>query len=327
VTGRNAGRPGADEPELTGGEHAMTRRQLMRHTAWFGAAVVLTVTGGEVISHVAGDGSPAAAAAASSNGALRFVQISDSHLGFTGAANLDVAATFGAAINQVNSLGFEPDFVMHSGDVTHLSLASEFGQAKEMMSDIRTPRIFTVPGEHDTINDGGKTYRKFFGAHTLGNGWFSFDIQGVHFISLVNTTSVDALGVLGPDQLDFVRRDVAGLSAETPIVVFSHIPLYAMYPKWGWGTSDAVTLLGMLRRFGSVTCLNGHVHQVFSKTEGNVTFYSAAPTCYPLPQPGQAQAPLPVTVPAGELSSALGIRTVSFQAGNANLAVTDERLT
>jgi hypothetical protein len=127
--------------------------------------------------------------------------------------------------------------------------------------------------------------------------------------------------------LDFVRRDVAGLSAETPIVVFSHIPLYAMYPKWGWGTSDAVTLLGMLRRFGSVTCLNGHVHQVFSKTEGNVTFYSAAPTCYPLPQPGQAQAPLPVTVPAGELSSALGIRTVSFQAGNANLAVTDERLT
>ncbi len=298
----------------------------MRHSAWFGAAVVLTVAGGEVISHVAGDGSTAAAAAESSNGALRFVQISDSHLGFAGAANLDVAATFGAAINQVNSLGFEPDFVMHSGDVTHLSLASEFGQAKEMMSDIRTPRVFTVPGEHDTINDGGKLYRKFFGANTLGNGWFSFDIQGVHFISLVNTTSVDALGVLGADQLDFVRRDVAGLSAETPIVVFSHIPLYAMYPKWGWGTSDAVTLLGMLRRFGSVTCLNGHVHQVFSKTEGNVTFYSAAPTCYPLPQPGQAPAPLPVTVPAGELSSALGVRTVSFQAGSASLAVTDERL-
>jgi 3',5'-cyclic-AMP phosphodiesterase len=304
----------------------MTRRQLMRHTAWFGAAVVLTVAGGEVISHVAGDGNAAAAATESSNGALRFVQISDSHLGFAGAANLDVAATFGAAINQVNSLGFEPDFVMHSGDVTHLSLASEFGQAKDMMSDIRTPRVFTVPGEHDTINDGGKLYRKFFGANTLGNGWFSFDIRGVHFISLVNTTSVDALGVLGADQLDFVRRDIAGLSAETPIVVFSHIPLYAMYPKWGWGTSDAVTLLGMLRRFGSVTCLNGHVHQVFSKTEGNVTFYSAAPTCYPLPQPGQAPAPLPVTVPAGELSSALGVRTVSFQTGSASLAVTDERL-
>jgi 3',5'-cyclic AMP phosphodiesterase CpdA len=297
----------------------------MRHTAWFGAAVVLTVSGGEVISHIAGDGSPAAAAA--EPGALRFVQVSDSHLGFTGAANLDVAATFGAAINQVNSLGFEPDFVMHSGDVTHLSLAAEFGQAKEMMSDIRTPRVFTVPGEHDTINDGGALYRKFFGANTLGDGWFSFDVAGVHFISLVNTTSVDALGHLGASQLDFVRRDVAGLSAETPVVLFSHIPLYAMYPKWGWGTSDAVTLLAMLRRFGSVTALNGHVHQVFTKTEGNVTFYSAAPTCYPLPQPGQAPAPLPVTLPAGELGSALGIRSVSFQAGNTSLALTDQRLT
>jgi 3',5'-cyclic AMP phosphodiesterase CpdA len=296
----------------------------MRHTAWFGAAVVLTVSGGEVIGHVAGGDPPAAAA---SPGALRFVQISDSHLGFTGTANLDVTATFGAAINQVNSLGFEPDFVMHSGDITHLSLAAEFGQAKEMMSDMQTPRIFTVPGEHDTINDGGALYRKFFGANTLGDGWFSFDAGGVHFISLVNTTSVDALGHLGASQLDFVRRDVAGLSSETPIVTFSHIPLYEMYPKWGWGTSDAVTLLAMLRRFGSVTALNGHVHQVFTKTEGNVTFYSAAPTCYPLPEPGQAAAPLPVTLPAGELASALGIRAVSFQAGHTSLAVTDQRLT
>ena len=302
----------------------MTRRQLMRHTAWFGAAVVLTVAGGEVISHVAGDDAPAATPVSTT--ALRFVQISDSHLGFKGPANLDVAATFGAAINQVNSLGFEPDFVMHSGDVTHLSLPAEFGQAKEMMSDLRTPRVFTVPGEHDTINDGGKTYRKFFGAGTLGDGWFSFDVKGVHVISLVNTTSVDALGNLGPDQLDFVRRDLAGLSPETPIVVFSHIPLYAMYPKWGWGTGDAVQLLSMLRRFGSVTCLNGHVHQVFTKTEGNVTFHSAAPTCYPLPEPGQGPAPLPVTLPAGELTSALGIRTVSFRAGSTSLAITDERL-
>jgi 3',5'-cyclic AMP phosphodiesterase CpdA len=296
----------------------------MRHTAWFGAAVVLTVSGGEVISHIAGDGTPSAAAA--SPGALRFVQISDSHLGFTGTANLDVAATFGAAINQVNSLGFEPDFVMHSGDITHLSLAAEFGQAKEMMSDIQTQRVFTVPGEHDTINDGGALYQRFFGANTLGDGWFSFDTAGVHFISLVNTTSVDALGRLGASQLDFVRRDIAGLSSETPIVLFSHIPLYAMYPKWGWETSDAVTLLAMLRRFGSVTALNGHVHQVFTKTEGNVTFYSAAPTCYPLPEPGQAPAPLPVTLPAGELASALGIRTVSMQVGSASLALNDQRL-
>jgi 3',5'-cyclic AMP phosphodiesterase CpdA len=293
----------------------------MRHTAWFGSAVGLTVVGGEVISHLAG-----ATAPATGSGTLRFVQVSDSHLGFRGPANPDVAATFGAAINQVNSLGYEPDFVMHSGDITHLSLAAEFGQARDMMTDIRTARVFTVPGEHDNI-DGGKAYRQFFGAGTVGDGWFSFDIKGVHVIGLTNVTSVDALGRLGGEQLDFVRRDLAGVSPETPVIVFSHIPLYAMYPKWGWGTGDAVTLLGMLRRFGSVTCLNGHVHQVFTKTEGNVTFYSAAPTCYPLPQPGQAPAPLPVTLPAGELTSALGVRTVNFQAGTSSLALTDERLT
>ena len=315
--------PDAGGPQLIGGQHGMTRRQLIRHTAWFGAAVALTFTGGEVISRIAGDG---VADAATDPGALRFVQISDSHLGFTGTANPDVSATFGAAVNQVNAIGYEPDFVMHTGDVTHLSLPSEFAQAKEMMSDIRTPRVFTVPGEHDTINDGGKGYRKYFGAQTLGDGWFSFDIKGVHVISLVNTTSVDALGQLGADQLDFVRRDLARLSAETPVIVFSHIPLYAMYPKWGWGTGDAITLLGMLRRFGSVTCLNGHVHQVFTKTEGNVTFHSAAATCYPLPEPGQAPAPLPVTLPAGELTAALGIRTVNFRAGSTSLALTDERL-
>lgn len=329
MTAGKAGVPGGSagvsgEPEITRGEHGMTRRQLIRHTAWFGAAVAVTVTGTEVISQVAGQGT---AAAAAGPGALRFVQVSDSHLGFAGTANPDVAATFGAAINQVNALGFEPDFVIHTGDVTHLSLAAEFGQAKEMMADIRTPRVFTVPGEHDTIGDGGAKYRKFFGAGTLGEGWFSFDVKGVHVLSLVNATSVDALGTLGQAQLDFARRDLARLSAETPVIVFSHIPLYAMYPKWGWGTGDAVQLLSMLRRFGSVTCLNGHVHQVFTKTEGNVTFYSAAATCYPLPQPGQAPAPLPVTVPAGELTAALGIRTVSFRAGSNRLALTDERLT
>jgi 3',5'-cyclic AMP phosphodiesterase CpdA len=301
----------------------MSRRQLMRHSAWFGAAVALTVAGGEVISHVAGDGT---ASASPDTGQLRFVQVSDSHLGCKGPANPDVAATFAAAVNQVNSLGYEPDFVIHTGDITHLSAAAEFNQARDMMSDLRTPRVFTVPGEHDSINDGGRGYRKVFGAQSLGEGWYSFDIKGVHVISLVNTTSVDALGHLGNDQLDFVRRDIAGVSSETPVILFSHIPLFAMYPTWGWSTDDATKLLAMFRRFGSVTCLNGHVHQLFKKTEGNVTFHSATATCYPLPEPGKAKAPLPVTLPAGKLTAALGVRTVSYQTGTKNLAITDEQL-
>jgi Icc protein len=314
---------GAGGAGIERGQHGMTRRQLIRHSAWFGAAVALTFTGGEVISRIAGD---AAGNASSNTGQLQFVQVSDSHLGFSGTANPDVTATFAMAINQVNSLGYQPDFVMHTGDITHLSTPAEFGLAREMMSDLRTPRVFTVPGEHDAINDGGRAYRKFFGAQTLGEGWFSFDIKGVHIISLVNTTSVDALGHLGADQLDFVRRDVAGLSSETPVILFSHIPLFAMYPAWGWSTDDAVKLLAMFRRFGSVTCLNGHVHQLFKKTEGNVTFLSAAPTCYPLPAPGHGPAPLPVTLPAGKLTSALGVRTVSYQTGSKNLAIADEQL-
>jgi 3',5'-cyclic AMP phosphodiesterase CpdA len=305
----------------------MTRRQLLRHAGWFGSAVVLTVAGGEVISHVAHDkDSAAAAATAADAGALRFVQISDSHIGFTGPANTDVTASFTEAIGQVNALGFRPEFVMHTGDLTHTSTPAQFDQVEQMLGGIRTGRTFTVPGEHDSVGDSGRAYRQTFGTHTSGDGWYSFDTHGVHFIALVNTLSLEKLGHLGPEQIDFVRKDVAGLSPDTPIVVFSHIPLFAMYPQWGWSTDDALRVLNLLNRFGSVTCLNGHVHQLFSKTEGNVTFHSATTTAYPLPAPGQAPAPTPQVLPAGHLKEALGIRTVTYKTGTSALAVTDQRL-
>jgi 3',5'-cyclic AMP phosphodiesterase CpdA len=300
----------------------MSRRQLLRHTAWFGSAVVLTVTGGEVISHIAG-AEPAGPPDAT---ALRFVQISDSHLGFKAAANTAVEKSFAEAIDQINALPYEPVFVMHTGDLTHLATAAQFDQVRQMMTGLRTGHVVTVPGEHDSIDDTGQKYRAAFGAGTRGDGWYSFDLQGVHFIALVNTLSLEKLGHLGSDQLDFVRKDVAGLSSDTPIVVFSHIPLFAMYPAWGWGTDDATQALSYLRRFSSVTCLNGHVHQLFSKTEGNVTFHSATTTAYPLPRPGEGPAPTPVTLPAGKLHAALGIREVSYLRGTRALAVKDRPL-
>ncbi len=302
----------------------MSRRQLLRHTAWFGSAVVLTVAGGEVISHIGGDGTSAHAA---DTDALRFVQVSDSHIGFTGPANTDVTASFQNAIDRVNALGYEPDFVMHTGDLTHLSTPAQFDQVRQMMTGMHAGRVFVVPGEHDSVDDAGQKYRAAFGAGTRGEGWYSFDIKGVHVIALVNTLSLEKLGHLGTEQLDFVRKDVAGLHSDTPLVVFSHIPLFAMYPNWGWATDDALTLLAMLRRFASVTCLNGHVHQLFSKTEGNVTFYSATTTAYPLPGPGTAPAPAPVVLPAGQLGHALGIREVSYRRGSEALAVRDTALT
>src|ERR1700741_821731 len=300
----------------------MTRRQLIRHGAWFGAAVVLTVAGGEVISHVAG----AASNTPQSTPTLRFAQISDSHIGFHGPANPNVTDTFNHAIGQINSLGYTPDFVIHTGDLTHLATPDQFGQVKEMLTGLNTPRVFTVPGEHDSTDDAGQKYRQAFGVGTPGDGWYSFDIAGVHVIALVNVVHLPKLGQLGTEQLEWIEKDVAGLPSDTPIIVFSHIPLFAMYPQWGWGTEDATEALSHLRRFSSVTCLNGHVHQVFSKTDGNVTFYRGTPPAYPLPHPGDGPAPKPVTLPAGKLHDALGIREVSYTKGQTALALKETTL-
>jgi len=307
----------SDEP------HTMNRRQLIRHSAWFGAAVGLAVVGGEVVSHVAGT---ADAARSPSRPALRFAQVSDSHIGFQGNANPNVAGSFTQAIDRINNLGYQPDFVIHTGDLTHLATPDQFDQVKQMMSGLRTQHVFTVPGEHDSIDDGGQKYRSAFGAGTRGDGWYSFDVAGVHVIALVNTLNLKKLGHLGVEQLEFVEKDVAPLPSDTPIIVFSHIPLFAMYPDWGWGTDDAAQALSYLRRFSSVTCLNGHVHQVFSKTEGNVTFHSGTTTAYPLPHPGDGPAPKPVTLPAGKLQDALGIREVSYNRGQTTLALKEKTL-
>ncbi|WP_370063183.1 metallophosphoesterase [Mycobacterium sp. MAA66] len=300
----------------------MSRRQLIRHTAWFGAAVGLAVAGGEVISHVAGS----SGGSAPQRPALRFAQVSDSHIGFTGTANTDVTGSFAQAIDTINNLDYTPDFVIHTGDLTHLATPGQFDQVKQMMGGLHTPHVFTVPGEHDTADDAGAKYRKVFGSGTRGDGWYSFDVAGVHVIGLVNTLNLKKLGHLGTDQLEFVQKDVAALSSDTPIVMFSHIPLFAMYPDWGWGTDDAAQALSYLRRFASVTCLNGHVHQVFSKTEGNVAFHSGTTTAYPLPHPGDGPAPKPVTLPAGKLHDALGIREVSYTTGQHTLALKEQML-
>ena len=301
----------------------MTRRQLIRHSAWFGAAVGLAVVGGEVISHVAGT---AGAAHTQARPTLRFAQISDSHIGFQGTANANVTGTFTEAINQVNGLGYTPDFVIHTGDLTHLATPEQFDQVKQMLTGLNTPHIFTVPGEHDSVDDAGQKYRQVFGAGTRGDGWYSFDIAGVHVVALVNTLNLKKLGHLGTDQLEFIQKDVASLSSDTPIIVFSHIPLFAMYPDWGWGTDDATQALSYLRRFSSVTCLNGHVHQLFTKTEGNITFHTATTTAYPLPHPGDGPAPKPVTLPAGKLHDALGIREVSYMKDQQTLALKEHTL-
>jgi Icc protein len=302
------------------------RRGFLKCMAWAGTGTLCLVQGGvlksyalaDVLQHKVGH----------LKGDLSFVQMSDSHIGFNKAANPDVTATLREAIAKVNALATPPSFVLHTGDLTQLSKPDEFDTLAESLKSLRTGHIFYVPGEHDVLNDNGEAFRERFGSGTLGDGWYSFDQKGVHFIGLVNVLNLKAggLGYLGPDQLDWLKKDVSKLKSSTPIVVFAHIPLWAVYPQWGWGTDDSEQALSYLKRFGSVTVLNGHIHQTMQKVEGNVTFHTACSTAFPQPQPGQANSPGPMKVPPDKLSGLLGITDVSFVRGKHTLSITDSTL-
>jgi len=253
-----------------------------------------------------------------------FVQISDSHIGFNKAANPDVTATLQAAIDKINHMPSAPSFVLHTGDLSHLAQPDEFDILEQSLKSVKTEKIFYVPGEHD-VTDNGKLYLERYGKGTLGGGWYSFDKNGVHFIGLVNVTNhVDGgLGYIGAEQLKWLESDLKGLSNSTPIVVFAHIPLWAVYPQWGWGTQDSEIALSYLKRFGSVSVLNGHIHQTIQKVEGNITFHTACSTAFPQPAPGTAPAPGPMKVPAEKLRSVLGLTSVNYMEHDHTLAITD----
>ena len=300
------------------------RRGFLSCMAWAGAGLVWSVNGGVLSSRAFGQD------AAAEKGDFNFVQISDSHIGFRKPPNTDVTGTLKLAVDKINALKETPSLVLHTGDVTHLALPAEFDTAAEILKAARTGRIFYVPGEHDLIGeDGTKRYLQRHGKGTHGTGWHSFDFKGVHFVGLVNAMDgkPGGLGVLGAEQLDWLKKDVAGLADSTALVVFAHVPLWTVYEKWGWGTEDGARALALLRRFGSVTVLNGHIHQAMQKIEGKVTFHTACSTAFPQPAPGKAESPGPVkNVPAEKLRSLLGLSTVNYVATKNSLAIVDPTL-
>jgi plastocyanin len=308
------------------------RRGFLACMAWAGTAVLWSMVGGIPRSAALGAGGQLLNSADVANGTkdLFFAQISDSHMGFNKAANSDVGATFGEAIRRLNELPAEPAFLLHTGDISHLSQATEFDTVDQMIRAARTKtgRVFYVPGEHDVINDQGALYLQRYGKGSVGKGWYSFDHSGVHFIGLVNVLDLKpgGLGNLGAEQLQWLELDVRRLPSSTPIVVFAHVPLWAVYPQWGWGTDDGARALATLQRFGSVTVLNGHIHQTIQKVEGNMTFHTALSTAFPQPAPGTAPAPGPVDVGAERLRSFLGITSVRYTAHAGTLAVVDASL-
>ena len=300
------------------------RRGFLKCMAWAGTGALWSVSGG-ILSSISLDQAVAKPAPAK---AFTFLQISDSHVGFAKPANPDAAATYREAVSKIVAMPVKPDFIIHTGDITQLSKDQEFDDAEQIIKAAGLP-VFHVPGEHDMLDEGaGKAYLDRFGKGTKGAGWYSFDHKGVHFVALINVVNLKAggMGNLGADQLEWLAKDLAALPASQPIVVFAHIPLWTVYADWGWGTDDAAQALTYLKRFGSVTVLNGHIHQITQKVEGNIRFHTARSTAFPQPIGGQGPSPGPLKVPTEQLHAMLGITTATFVRGAEPIALVDTTL-
>ena len=317
----------AHQNEVKESGDGIDRRNFLGCMAWAGTGLLWTMAGGVPTSRLLAQ-SPKVPGAGKLED-FSFVQISDSHIGFNKGANPDVTGTLQKAIERINATpaGMKaPDFMIHTGDITQSAKATEFDTAEQTIKAAKVGQVFYVPGEHDYIDDG-EQFKQRFGKGTLGSGWYSYNHKGVHFVGLNNCVQVDALGNLGAEQLAWLKADLAGLSASTPIVVFAHIPLWMVYEKWGWGTADGAQALALLKRFGSVTVLNGHIHQVVQKVEGNVAFHTAMSTAFPQAAPGaEGTTPGPMMVPAGKLQTVLGVTRVGVVRGKETLAVVDSTL-
>jgi len=304
------------------------RREFLECMGWAGTGALFTLSGGIASSKMIERAMAAPRTPVPAVTPFSFVQISDTHIGFSKPANMDVAATLRETIAKIKALPHQPDFIVHTGDITHLATPEQFDLGQQLIGEIGIPVHF-VPGEHDIINGNDpRPYVERFAKGSVGNGWYSFDARGVHFVALVNVLQfVDSgTGKLGADQLEWLKKDLAGLSPSTPIVILSHFPLWPLYPQWGWGTSDGAAALALLRRFGSVTCLNGHIHQIQQKIEGHVVFHAARSTAYPQPTPGVGPGPGPLVVPTEQLRSMIGLTSLEVRGIATPIPVTDTTL-
>jgi len=294
---------------------SLTRRTAMKCMAYGSAGTAFVLSGGVLSA------ADLTVAAARKTATPLFVQISDSHIGFNKDANPDVNGTLGKSVALVNAMPSPPKFIIHTGDITHLSRPEQFDTARQILSKLTVNELHTVPGEHDVADAAQSEYFKRFGALSANKGYYSFDHSGVHFVALVNVLNFKpgGLGALGDEQLKWIAADLGGQSSSTPIVVFAHMPLWSIYEPWGWGTGDADQVMPLLRRFGSVTVLNGHIHQIVQKVEGNIMFHTARATAYPQPAAGVGPGPGPLKVPSDQLPGMLGVTSVSIESGTASL--------
>ena len=306
----------------------LSRRSALKCMA-YGSAGTLFVLSGGVLAPI----DLAQAAASGTTGAITagqplFIQISDTHIGFAKDANPDVSGTLNRTIDLINALPVQPQMILHTGDITHLSKAAEFDTAAELFRRLKVTDLHTTPGEHDVADVGVTEYFNRFGKPSQNRGYYSFDQAGVHFVSLINVLNFkpNGLGALGADQLDWLKADLKHRSSSTPVVVFAHMPLWNIYEPWGWGTADADQAMSLLQRFGSVTVLNGHIHQIVQKVEGHISFHTARSTAYPQPKVGEGAGPGPLKVPADQLPGMLGITRANVTAHPRGFSLIDSTL-
>jgi len=300
----------------------LNRREFLKGLSWAATGTIFAFSGGVARAITLGNSHTDSARDAS----FSFVHLSDSHIGFSQEPNRDPAQTLRAAQSKINGLDSHVDILIHTGDLTHNSRSDEFDTFDQIIKGVNCDQRCYVPGERDAL-DGGGVYRSRYGKNAKGTGWYSFDHKGVHFIGLVNLpTQAGGLGTLGNDQIRWLEQDLAALKESTPIVVFSHYPLWMASKDWGWGTVEGPHVLELLHRFGSVTALNGHVHQSMQKVEGNILFHSARSTAYPQLPPGVAPRPEPEVVEAKDLRSLLGFTSAQHFANDPRLAMIDTSL-
>jgi len=251
-----------------------------------------------------------------------FVQLSDTHWGFTGqAVNPDSTGTLKKAVEAVNNLKIQPDFIMFTGDLTHVTdddkdRRTRMSQFEDIVSALKVKNIRFMPGEHDAGLDEGAAFKEFF-----GKTHYTFDHKGVHFIVLDNVS--DPTSTVGKDQLEWLSADLKKQKKDSRIVVFTHRPLFDLYPDWDWYTRDGAKAIEMLMPYLNVTVFYGHIHQENHKNTGHIAHHAAKGLMFPLPAPGSVPVKNPIPWNASQPYKGLGFRSVDVTAKPAALAIAE----
>ena len=240
-----------------------------------------------------------------------FVQLSDTHWGFSGAPNPDAANTLRKAVASVNALQKQPDFIVFTGDLTHTTddpaeRRRRMAEFRDIVSALKVRQVRFMPGEHDASLDRGAAYKEFF-----GDTFYSFDHTGVHFIAVDNVSDPGAR--IGDEQLAWMKDDLARRPAGSPIVVLTHRPLFDLVPKWDWATRDGAQAMEILMAYPQVTVFYGHIHQEHHQMTGHIAHHSAKSLIFPLPAPGSQPARTPLPWDPAQPNRGLGFREVDAE--------------